>query len=314
MQKKNRLLIDTDPGIDDALAIIFALNSPEISVEAITTVAGNVSIEKTTLNLLRILDLIKPMTMPIIAAGAPRPLKRAYRPNLTPCHGSDGLGDVKGWPDLFIDKVKHNATDVIVESAKKYGGELVLVTIGPLTNIAHAISADMKNLSQINRLVIMGGAVDIPGNITETAEFNMHIDPEAAKSVFDSELPIYLVPFNVTQRAVVTAKQLDEQLAKSSSQIASRIHQFTRHSFTNCPGDNTMLLHDPLAVGLAAFPELAQWKPTAIAIGANGEARTSRRKSNCLMATDVLIDQFITMFLNRLEAQSSQEAIELLAQ
>ncbi len=170
------VLIDTDPGIDDALALLFGWNSPEISVEAITTVAGNVPVEQGTVNVFRLLGLRKPSPRPVIGVGAAEPLARALV-TAQRYHGEDGLGDLPDWPEAEKPPLEPDAVSVIVDHARRLQRLLTLVAIGPLTNLALTLKADAGAVSLIGRIVAMGGAVDVPGNITPTAEFNMSVDP-----------------------------------------------------------------------------------------------------------------------------------------
>ena len=171
------VLIDTDPGIDDALAILLALGSPEISVEAITTVAGNVEVALATRNAFRILDAVRPARRPRVARGAAAPLAG---PLITAAHvhGDDGLGNLAAflepdgrprYPEPFHALEMLDGADLILETADRFAGRLVLVALGPLTNVALALQRDRKRLAQAARIVVMGGAVAVPGNVTPTA-------------------------------------------------------------------------------------------------------------------------------------------------
>jgi inosine-uridine nucleoside N-ribohydrolase len=162
------VVIDTDPGVDDALALLLAWSSPELTIEALTTVAGNVPVEQATVNLLRLLDLRRPVPAPWVAVGAAGPLAR---PLVTArgYHGQDGLGALEGWPAVVVPATR-SATDVLVEAAHRHAGRLILVALGPLTNVALAVRVDHRAMAGIGRVVVMGGAVDVPGNVTPTAE------------------------------------------------------------------------------------------------------------------------------------------------
>src|SRR6266699_3472646 len=234
------VLIDTDPGIDDALALLMGWSSPEISVEAVTTVAGNVPVEQGTVNVFRLLGLRKPTPRPMIAVGAAEPLAR---PLLTAqrYHGEDGLGDLPDWP----------------ETEKP-----PLVALGPLTNLALTLKSDAGAVSLIGRIVAMGGAVDVPGNITPTAEFNMYVDPEAAHRVLAARLPLEVVPLDATRQAVLPRAGMRATLGRATGPLASRIQGFSERGFriAHSDGEQGMALHDPLAVGLALDPSLGKWE------------------------------------------------------
>src|SRR3972149_2916080 len=182
------LLIDTDPGIDDALALLLALRSPECSVEAITTVAGNVPVERCTLNALRVLEAVGPRRYP-------KP-----RVSLSPLDG----------PDLILDTID------------RFPGELVVVAIGPLTNLALALQRDPRRMAQVRRVGVLGGAGGVPGNVTPVAEFNFYVDPEAAAQVLASGLPIELVPLDVTRNASLPPAVPQPRLA-ARARPASRV-------------------------------------------------------------------------------------------
>ena len=175
-----RLIIDCDPGVDDALAIMLALESSQVNVEAITTVDGNVTLDKTTGNTAAVLDLCGRNEIPIIQ-GAPTPIDRPPMPS-SKAHGGDGLGDV-GYGRTEASVVSTDAAGFLIDASSAHPGEISILAIGPLTNLAAAIRRDSEFPSRIRRLVIMGGA-EFTGNITPSAEFNFLHDPEAAAEVF----------------------------------------------------------------------------------------------------------------------------------
>jgi purine nucleosidase len=295
------VLIDTDPGIDDALALLFAWNSPEVRVEAITTVAGNVPLAIANTNLQRLLALRKPVPRPLTAVGAVGPLARALS-TATRYHGEDGLGDLSDWPAVEPLRETPDAVSVIVDLARRYERELTIVALGPLTNVALALKADAAALDRIGRVVAMGGAVDVPGNVTPTAEFNMSVDPEAAHRVFAAGLPLELVPLDATRQAVLPRAGMRATLARSPGPLASRIQGFSERGFriSHSDGEHGMALHDPLAVGLAIDPSLAKWEATRIAIGPDGETLRASGTANCRVAKGIDSDRFIRWFLDRL--------------
>src|SRR5258706_7081973 len=164
------VVIDTDPGIDDALAFLLAWGSPELVVEALTTVAGNVPVEIGSINPWRLCELRRPERRPILAQGAAQPLRRSLR-TATDYHGQDGLGDVPGWPAAPPHPAPEDAVDVLLDLARRHRERLVIIAIGPLTNIALALERDAAALQGVREIIVMGGAVDVPGNITPDAEF-----------------------------------------------------------------------------------------------------------------------------------------------
>ncbi len=300
------ILIDTDPGIDDALALLLAWGSPEVAVEVVTTVAGNVPVTTATRNLDRLLALRRPSPRPRVGVGAAAPLAR---PLVTAehYHGADGLGDLADWPaerddPLPVDDVRPRAADLIVQTAARHGGALTLVALGPLTNLAVALEADAARVASVGRVVVMGGAVDVPGNITPTAEFNAHVDPEAADRVFRAGLPLDLVPLDATRQAWLTREHLVSALARSAGPLADRVASFTAHAFRvdHEYGDPGIALHDPLAVGVAIDAGLVGWERARIIVGPDGETRRASGTPNCRIARTVDAPRFLEMFLGRL--------------
>jgi purine nucleosidase/pyrimidine-specific ribonucleoside hydrolase len=295
------VLIDTDPGIDDALALLLAWNSPEIQVEAITTVAGNVTVDAASTNLLRLLALRIPIPRPIVAAGASGPLARALT-TATRYHGEDGLGDLPDWPAVERLPASPGAVEVILDAARRHEHDLTIVALGPLTNLALALKEDAGALGRVGRVVVMGGAVDVPGNVTPTVEFNMFVDPEAAHRVLAAGLPLELVPLDATRQAVLPRAGMRATLARTTGLLASRIQGFSERGFriAHSDGEQGMALHDPLAVGLALDSSLAKWEAVRLAIGPDGETMRTSGPPNCRVARSVESERFIRLFLDRL--------------
>jgi inosine-uridine nucleoside N-ribohydrolase len=194
-----RILLDTDPGVDDALAFLLAFASPEINVEAITTVDGNVDVEKGTRNSRQLLEFLGREDVPV-ACGASHPMLRLMG-NAESFHGKTGLMNaVLPEPRMKVDK--RAAAQLIIDEVNRLGGELILVAIGPLTNIAASIMTAPTIPKKVGGLVIMGGAFALTpygsGNANAVAEFNIWHDPEAAKLVFDSGIPIVCAGLDTT--------------------------------------------------------------------------------------------------------------------
>ena len=314
------ILIDTDPGIDDALAILLAFGSPEVSVEAITTVAGNVEVDLATANVFRILDVARPVHRPRVARGAAAPLAG---PLVTAAHvhGDDGLGNLgrfrepdgrPRYPEPSRTLQMLDGADLILETADRFAGRLVVVALGPLTNVALALRRDPGRLARAARIVVMGGAVAVPGNVTAAAEFNIHVDPEAAAAVLASGLPVELVPLDVTRQTVLTRSSLSAALARHVGQTARFVEDFTAHGFDfeTRRGDGAMALHDPLAIGVAVDPSFVTLEALHVAVECEGRLTRGMTVADrrpylsgpaptCRAALDVDAPRFLRFFLER---------------
>ena len=258
---KKHVIIDTDGGVDDVLALTLAFCSSELKIEAITTVFGNVPVVQATKNIIRTLDLLCIKRPPVVAIGASSPLNKAHI-SAQDVHGTDGVGEIyrlvkpdgtPAYPDISLDKDIPCATEVILSTIKKYRSEITLITLGPLTNIAHIISTDPEALKDITEIIIMGGALYVPGNITPFAEYNIYADPHAAKIVLSSGLPIVLVPLDVTRSVIwnqdavfASAQAIREPLGRFILDITGEIMEYSQRK----KGVRGVTLHDPLAVGI----------------------------------------------------------------
>src|SRR5262245_33506211 len=317
------LIIDTDPGIDDALALVFAFASAEARVEAITTVAGNVDVDRATINALRIAAAVgAPSSLPI-ARGAAAPLQRALV-TAGHIHGDDGLGNLEQfvepdgrprYPDPAHVLSMQDGPDVILTSVDRLGKDAVLVALGPLTNVALALARDRRVLSRVGRVVVMGGAVAVPGNVTPAAEFNFYVDPEAAAAVFESDLPLDVVPLDATRHVRLTADILARHLSRAPSPLGRFVEDFTQHTFApeSDEEERGMFLHDPLAVGVALDPSLVTFEDYHVEVESEGRltrglsladrrsiAPHRKRRPNCRVAMGVDAPRFLAMFLDRL--------------
>ena len=322
------LLIDTDPGIDDALALLLAFRSPECSVEAITTVAGNVAVERCTLNALRVLEAVKPVRVPPVGRGADKPLTRTLV-SATHVHGDDGLGNLGEvreadgslrYPKPRVGLSPLDGPDLILDTIDRFPGELVVVAIGPLTNLALALQRDPRRMAQLRRLVIMGGAVSVPGNVTPVAEFNFYVDPEAAAQVLASGLPIELVPLDVTRNAILARSVLQQRLAACPDPVSRFIADTTQRGFQFGEeiGEGGITLHDPVALGIALVPAMTYFESLHVAVECEGALTrgmsvADRRSipvgrkapATCRVARWLRADDFRDLFLSRLCPGSS---------
>ena len=308
-----RIIIDTDTGVDDALAIILALRSPELRVEAITTVAGNVEVEKCTRNCLLLLDLLQPKRIPAVAQGAEKPLMRRLV-TAPEVHGNDGLGDVASrYPAPKHRTTNKNADDVILELIRRYPHKITIVAIGPLTNIAHALRKDFKSMKKVQEIIIMGGAFDVAGNTGPVAEFNMYVDPEAAERVLHSGIPITLVPLDATQQVALQRSDVARLARNGSNEIGVFIERMTKRYMQYHKTTEGFLggyLHDPLAVGVAVNRRFVRCREVHVEVETHGEitrgmtvAETrpmhEHRQPNARMAFEVKRKEFLRFFQSR---------------
>jgi purine nucleosidase len=258
-----RVLIDTDPGVDDAAAILMAMGSPEIDLVGLTTVGGNVSVSKTTRNALRICELAD-SAVPV-AAGAERPLVHPVlgHPDDASVHGADGMGGAMSFEPRRT-AVSAHAVDFIAEQAAD--APLSVAAIAPLTNLALALARHPQVAQRIDRLVIMGGARG-EGNATPAAEFNIWIDPEAAERVFSSGIPIVLLPLDITHQAVLTAAEVGElaQTGTVGSALAEAI-RFYEGEHVLSYGEHFSPLHDALATLYFTDPTAMTFVDAQIAV------------------------------------------------
>ncbi len=248
-------LIDTDTASDDAVALIMALRAPDVRVVAITTVAGNVPVEQSTRNALYTVELCD-SHVPVYM-GAAKPLLRTYQ-NATWFHGRDGLGD-HNYPAARQQTQKKHAVDAIIEHVEANPG-IVLVTLGPLTNVALALARKPEIARQVSRCVIMGGAPCCEGNITPAAEYNIYVDPEAARMVMRSGLPVELVGWHLCRGAAILddldiARILAFDTPRAKFAIECNSH--ARHALKVQTGEDGICLPDPVAMALALDPSIA---------------------------------------------------------
>jgi len=248
------LLIDTDTASDDAVALIMALRSREVRVAAITVVAGNVSVAQATSNALFTVELCG-ANVPVYS-GAEAPLLRKLE-IADWFHGADGLGDHGYKPTKRRAEPRH-AVDALIETARENPG-IEIVTLGPLTNLAMALLRQPKLATSVKRCVVMGGAPCCEGNVTPAAEFNIWVDPEAARIVFRSGLPVEMVGWQLCRGdAVLDQYDIERVLALKNSvaEFAVRCNSTAVDAFFKQTGQRGMSLPDPVAMGIALNPAL----------------------------------------------------------
>jgi purine nucleosidase len=251
-------LIDTDTASDDAVALIMALRAPDVRVAAITTVAGNVNVQQATRNALYTAELCG-ADVPV-SAGAEKPLLRAYT-NATWFHGRDGLGD-HNYPPHRRSPEKLHAVDAIIDTIDENPG-LVIVTLAPLTNLALALAKKPEIAAKVGRCVVMGGAPCCEGNVTPAAEYNIWVDPEAARMVMLSGLPVELIGWQLSrgeavlhERDITVIQGFTSELAR----FAVECNSHARHAYKVQTGEDGISLPDPIAMCVALEPSIGtEW-------------------------------------------------------
>ena len=254
MEVRRQVLIDTDTASDDAVALIMALRSKEIEVVAITTVAGNVTVQQATQNALFTVELCN-ADVPVYR-GAPQPLCRPLQ-TAEWFHGRDGLGD-HGYAPAGGVAARDHAVQAIIDAAHTHSG-LELITLGPLTNLALALVQDPGIAARIGRCVVMGGAPCCEGNVTPAAEFNIWVDPEAARAVFRSGLPVEMIGWQLSRfDAVLNSTDIEAVLALATPLAQFAIHANSRaaEAYKLQTGEQGISLPDPIAMAVLLQPEL----------------------------------------------------------
>jgi purine nucleosidase len=247
-------LIDTDTASDDAVALIMALRATDVEVVAITTVAGNVPVEQSTRNALYVTELCD-AEVPVFM-GADKPLLRVYQ-NATWFHGRDGLGD-HGYPPPRRRAEPLHAADAIIHMVEAHPG-LVIVTLAPLTNLALALAEKPSIATQVGRCVIMGGAPCCEGNVTPAAEYNIWVDPEAARMVVHSGIPVELIGWHLSRGdAVLNQRDIElvEGLKTKLAHFAIECNSHARKAYKVQTGEDGISLPDPIAMCLALDPSV----------------------------------------------------------
>ena len=317
-----RVILDTDTGVDDALAILLAMRSPELTVEAITGVCGNTPLDHCIRNIHITLSVLDTGTAPEVAAGEVRPLVRelAFAGDI---HGIDGLGEVtrlvsgdgvRKYPEPACQASPEHAVDLILDRADRFQDELTLIAVGPLTNVARAIMKDPDRMGKLREIVIMGGVFETHGNVSPVAEFNIHADPHAAQIVCDSGIPLLFVPLDVTRQALLNAEMIDRYAEGGGARAGfvrdctARYVAFHRRN----RGVNGCFLHDPLAVGVAIREDLVTMVPARVDVETAGDLTmgmtvsdlrsTSGGETNARVCTALDVQGFTTLFEERVLA------------
>ncbi len=308
-----KIIVDTDPGIDDACAILLALASPELTIEGLSVVHGNCSLEQATVNALSILELAGATHIPI-AVGCELPL---VQPSLLApeTHGDTGLG-YANLPEPGIKPTLQHGIDFLIEKILASPGEITLVAIGPLTNVALAIRQEPRIVEAVKELIIMGGAIRYEGNTTALAEFNTYVDPHAAHIVYHAGIPTTLVPLDVTYQCILTLidvqrmRQVDSPITKFVED-ATRFYMEFHDEFQSIQG---CVINDPLALALTFAPDLCTYQEMPVDVDLSGGISMGKtigdfynygkKPANMKVAVGVKARDFIDLFVERMERLS----------
>lgn len=268
--QRTKLIIDTDPGVDDAIALLMVFQLPEFEVIGLTIIFGNVSTEDATRNALHLCEVAGFPDIPV-AEGSPEPLKRGPPFIADFVHGSDGLGNTFPSPPKNK-KIDKNACEFLVDKVSEYPGEVTILALGPLTNIALAVKKDRSFASKVKRIVILGGSFFASGNINPAAEANIYGDPEAADIVFTCGAEIVVVGLNVTTQVMLSDQDLCE-LRDSGGRYGRYIYnisQFYKDWHVKSDGVHGIYLHDPTCFAALYKPQLFEFKRGAVRVETQG--------------------------------------------
>lgn len=301
------IIIDTDPGQDDAVALLLAFASPELEVLGVTCVAGNVALDLTTTNALKVCELAGRTDVKVFA-GCDRPLAHDLV-TAEHVHGKTGLdGPVLPAPQKNLEA--QHAVDFIIETCRQRRG-VTLCPLGPLTNIATALQRAPEIAGNIERIVLMGGAYFEVGNITPAAEFNIYVDPEAADIVFKSGIDITVLPLDVTHKALVTTERNEafRTLGRVGRQVAGWTDFFERFDKEKYGSDGAPL-HDPTVIAWLIAPEIFSGRHINVEIETESELTrgmtvadwwgVTKREPNALFIGDLDADAFFNLLTERI--------------
>ncbi|MBI2844235.1 MAG: nucleoside hydrolase [Armatimonadetes bacterium] len=317
------VILDTDPGVDDVMALALALASSDLKIEALTTVSGNAAVEQCARNCQLVVEFLHPENPPPVALGATQPL---VRPPLTAheVHGPDGIGGItqlhlpdglRKYPEPTLSLDPRPAPQLIVDLARDLGERLSLVTLGPLTNIAQAIDLDRSAMRNIGEIIVMGGAFKVYGNTSLVAEFNIFVDPEAAQMTVGLGAPLTIIPLDVTEQVRLMRGRIDSRLEAAPSAVLELVRDvsaFYMDYHREHDGFDGCYMHDPLTVGMAIDHSFIRTVPTVVAVETTGELtrgmtlaelRPGRLPElpNAEVAVEVDAERFIDFFLSRLQ-------------
>ncbi|MFD0870405.1 Pyrimidine-specific ribonucleoside hydrolase rihB [Chlamydia abortus] len=304
---RRKIIIDCDPGHDDAIAILLAAASPKVELIGITTVAGNAEVDKTTINALKVCEIAGLHEVPV-AKGAGQPLvrKRETAPDI---HGDSGM-DGPMLPEPTKTIVEEHAVDFIIRELLQSDGDITLVPTGPLTNIAMALRKEPAIAPKIREIVLMGGGTF--GNWTPAAEFNIYVDAEAAKVVFESGVPIAMFGLDLTHQALATpeVQKRIREIGNPVSDFVEELLQFFMQTYKEVFGFDGAPIHDACCVAYCIDPSVFTCRKLHVDIETKGEFTygmtvvdtlgTTGKEPNAHVALELDIDKFWNLMINAL--------------
>lgn len=265
----HKVILDTDPGIDDAMAIAYAVAHPNIDLIALTTIFGNVAVHEATRNALQLLDYLGDTAE--VAEGEARPLAIAPNRPGYEIHGDDGFGHA-ALPTSTRAAHRLSAADYIIEKTREMPGEITICAVGPLTNLARALERDPEIVERVRQVVVMGGAVYHPGNVSPAAEANVWNDPHAADAVFAARWPLVLAPLDATMPVVLTPGFFEDLAAAApkAGALLARMAKFYTRFYRSHVGIGGCVPHDVAALAWLTIPGVFMQKTGSMAVTTSG--------------------------------------------
>ncbi|WP_059104305.1 nucleoside hydrolase [Shouchella shacheensis] len=303
---RKNVILDVDTGVDDALALAYAVHSPELHILGVTTTFGNTSVREATRNTLQLLQMLGAEDIPVFK-GIEETLTGCTTPDKTTwIHGENGLGDAQL---LSTERQAEDmsAHDFMISTVHKHPNDITILTTANQGNLARAIQKDSEIIHLVDDVILMGGAVTVPGNITPYAEANIYHDPEAAQFTFQSGIPMTIVGLDVTLKTLLRRTVLDEWRGKDTplSCCLADMCNFYMDAYAKIePELNGCALHDPLTVGVALDSSFVQTKTMTVNVKTTGKEKgrtigEDNPNGNINVCLDVDVDRFVEHFLNR---------------
>lgn len=306
-----KIILDTDPGIDDALAFILLKAMPEISIEAITVTHGNTSVEKCTINALKLVELLDMTDIPV-AMGATEPLVKPLSV-AEETHGDTGLGHAV-LPTPKTEVTSNSAANLIIDLVNANPGEITILCIGPVTNLALALLKDPSIRKKIKNVVSMAGTFHYPGNATPSSEYNVFCDPESFDILLRSGIELTIIPLDVTYKCLFTKEHV-ARLTNARADIRNFIERstaFYMEFHAEYQGIEGCAINDPLAAAILVRPELVTFRNYFVDIELHGEFTTAKlsadhfnasgKPANAKVAMEVDVEAFMNFFIERVNS------------